>query len=86
MSILGNANYLITASYSDGKKTSSEQVDRYVDNFENLRRTIATTWLKIPHTVKVEKNIVTVTQEGSDVLLAEFKFMPLVEQKLPDHL
>lgn len=83
MSILGTANYIIEHR-SDRSVAPPEAI--YVDNFENLRRAIATTWSRIPHRVKVEGMTVQVFGAPLGELLADFEFKALPTAKIPEHL
>lgn len=83
MSILVNKNYLISTNFYSGSPDVSPGV--YIGSFEELRRTIATTWSKIDHSVQVKANAVEVRKESDNSLLALFIFTNLTEQKLPEH-
>jgi len=83
MSILGSAKYRIE-HFIDRGTVSPDAV--YVDSFDNLRRVIATTWSKIPHTVNIKGMDVEVTKKGTSELLALFTFKALHDISLPDHL
>ncbi len=82
MSILGSTNYLIRVEVGEGFERK-----QWVDNYENLRRTIATTWSLVPHLVTIQGLDVKVTKDGEETILAWFKFEPLMSNsvKLPDH-
>lgn len=86
MTILSSAKYCITHQDKDGSE------NLYVDSFENLRRTIATTWGRIPHRVVVEGLEVKVLKQDADkgnlteTLDALFVFSPFSSAELPDHL
>lgn len=82
MSILGSAKYKIDAEFIDN---TSRSVGCYVDSFDNLRRTIRTTWSKIPHRVVVVGNVVTVYHKTEEKKLAVFTFSPFTQSELPDH-
>ena len=85
MSILGSANYIIEER-NDESCAAPNGV--YVDNFDNLRRAIATTWSSISHrvTVKGFEVFVHATREGKEEKLeATYTFKSLPSVKLPDH-
>lgn len=83
MSILGSTNYSIHATFYGASGVSEET---YVDNFDNLRRTIAISWSKIPHMVKVTDKVVYVYKDDEQgATLAKFTFKHSNTQKLPDH-
>lgn len=82
MTILGTASYIIEHRPNKG----CAPISTYVDNFENLRHVIATTWSKVPHRVAVNNMSVQVRSEPDDKLLADFEFKPVLSNKLPDHL
>lgn len=83
MSILGSKNYLIHAHFFDGGP--DVRPSTYVGNFEELRRTIGTTWSQKPHRVATKANQVSVLQGCDDKVLATFTFVELTDQKIPDH-
>lgn len=80
--ILASAKYVITHQGSDGNE------ELYIDSFDNLKFTIATTWSKIPHRVLIEGLKVKVlrTDSSREVLESEFTFSSLPSRSLPEHL
>ena len=83
MSILGTTSYIIKHHVIKGGFPLPSEV--YVDNFENLRRSITATWSKIPHRVAVNDLEVQVFSEPANELLAKFEFKALPSAKFPDH-
>lgn len=80
MGIIGSKNYLIKIEVGEGFERK-----QFIGNFTELRAVIATTWAQVPHRVTVKDLDILVQKEGSEDVLAWFKFEPFEQYKLPDH-
>ena len=83
MAIFEGKDYLIHSHFY-GEQSPDEDPGIYVGDIRSLQKTIATTWGKTPHTVKVYmNNVQVVTVDG--MTLAVFTFTELTSKQLPDH-
>lgn len=83
MAILADTKYLIHAHFFDGAPDVGPSI--YVGTWEDLSKTVATTWSKAGYKWQQQANQVTIKSTPESRILATFTFLELTEQKIPDH-